>query len=144
MFASASKLVFFFSLIVLAACQSKQKATETIASTSINTSKKPAVAVAVIAKKAQTCWFKSGDKAFTGFRLANEVNSFAGKPRFLLVPRKNPGGLPVLVVQAEEKGKTASGKFTNIQTFGPLLQTAQGRRILIDVNRWTKGETTCT
>jgi len=110
----------------------------------MNTKQKPAAAVASLAKIAQKCWFKSGDKAFKPYRMANEVSSFAGQPRFLLVPRKNPGGLPLLVVQAEKKGTTASGTFTNINAFGPLLKGDNGQRILSDVNRWNRGETACT
>ena len=130
------------SLIVLTACQ--MKPAEPKLSTSMRTSTKPELAVAKIAKIAQKCWFKSGDKAFKQYRLANEVSSFVGQPRFLLVPQKNPGGLPLLVVQAVQKGKTASGKFTNINAFGPLLQSAHGKRILGDVNRWNKGDTKCS
>lgn len=136
----AGKLPVLVFLVIVSACQSKAPEV----TTAMNSTQKPTQAVASIAKQAQKCWFKTGDKAFKDLRLANEVVSHAGKPRFLLVPRKNPAGLPLLVVQAEEKGDTASGTFTNINTFGPLLQTADGIRILGDVNRWSKGETACT
>ena len=133
----------FFALattIALAACQAKSPPV----SNSLNTKQKPEIAVANLAKIAQRCWFKSGDKAFKPYRMANEVSSFAGQPRFLLVPRKNPGGLPLLVVQAELKGSTASGQFTNINAFGPLIQGSNGQRILSDVSRWNRGDTKCT
>jgi len=136
----AGKFIILASLLILAACQTKKPPL----TTSMNTSQKPEVAVARIAKVAQKCWFKSGDKAFKTYRIANEVNSFAGQPRFLVVPRKNPGGLPLLVVQAQQKGTVASGKFTNINAFGPLLKSESGQRILSDVNRWSKGNTACT
>ncbi len=136
----ANRLLIIAGTLLLGACQSNQGPV----STSMNTKQKPETAVASIAKVAQKCWFKSGDKAFKAYRMANEVSSFSGQPRFLLVPRKNPGGLPLLVVQAEQKGDTASGRFTNINAFGPLLQTKQGNRILADVNRWSRGNTQCT
>ena len=136
-----TKLLIIAGVLILAACQSK---TSPPVSTSMKTTNKPETAVASIAKIAQKCWFQSGDKAFKPYRMANEVSSFAGQPRILLVPRKNPGGLPVLVVQAEQKGSTASGKFTNINAFGPLLQTKAGQRALGDVNRWSRGDTQCT
>lgn len=136
---NAVKIIALASIISLAGCQAKTPPVET----SMNTTQKPEVAVANIAKIAQKCWFKSGDKAFTSYRMANEVSSFAGQPRFLLVPRKNPGGLPLLVVQAEQKGSATSGTFTNINAFGPLLQSSNGERILSDVSRWNKGETAC-
>lgn len=136
----AGKFLILASILCLAACQAKTPPL----TTSMNTNQKPEAAVASIAKVAQKCWFKSGDQAFKSYRMANEVSSFAGQPRFLLVPRKNPGGLPLLVVQAEQKGTTSSGKFTNINAFGPLLEGASGQRILSDVNRWSRGETKCT
>ncbi|MEL7430019.1 MAG: hypothetical protein AAFN43_08455 [Pseudomonadota bacterium] len=110
---------------------------------SLNSDQKPAEAVAAIARVAQECWFKSGDSGFTGLRMSNEVNSYAGRPRILLVKRSDPDGLPLLVVQAETRGDAASGSYTNIQTFGPLLQTANGKRITDDVSRWSKGNTGC-
>ena len=76
-------------------------------------------------------------------RMSNEVNSYAGRPRFLLVKRSDPNGLPLLVVQAEKKGSSTSGTYTNIQTFGPLLQTTNGKRITDDVSHWSKGNTDC-
>ena len=136
----AGNFLALASIIALAACQAKTPPV----SNSLNTKQKPEAAVANLAKIAQRCWFKSGDKVFKPYRMANEVSSFAGQPRFLLVPRKNPGGLPLLVVQAEQKGTTANGKFTNINAFGPLIQGSNGQRILNDVNRWSRGETACT
>lgn len=136
----AGRIFTLACVIGLVACQAKTPPV----TTSIKTKQKPEVAVASIAKIAQKCWFKSDDKAFKPYRIANEVSSFAGQPRFLLVPRKNPGGLPLLVVQAKQKGSTASGKFTDISAFGPLLKGKDGQRILSDVNRWSRGQTACT
>ncbi len=128
-------------LLILAACQSDSGSPS--ANLSINSGQKPTQAVASIARTAQKCWFKSGDETFSGMRMSNEVNSFSGRPRFLLVKRSDPNGLPLLVVQAEKKGDGASGTFTNIQTFGPLLQTSDGKRITDDVSHWSKGNTDC-
>ena len=96
-----------------------------------------------IAKAAQTCWFKSGDRAFGGYRLANEVNSPAGRPRILLVPKSDPSALPLLVVQAETRGSTATGNYTDIQAYGPILATGNGKRITDDVKRWADGDDAC-
>lgn len=139
MYKFAGKIGVLAVVVLVASCQGNPPSV----STSINTKQKPETAVANLAKTAQKCWFKSGDKAFKAYRMANEVTSHAGQPRFLLVPRKNPGGLPLLVVQAVKKGDTASGEYTNINTFGPLLEGAEGTRILGDVNRWSKGDTKC-
>jgi len=127
-------------MVILASCNGKG----TEVSTSMNTKQKPESAVADIAKVVQKCWFQSGDKAFKAYRMANEVSSHSGQPRILLVPRKNPGGLPLLVVQAENRGTTSTGRFTNINAFGPLLNTPERDRILGDVNRWSRGDTKCT
>ncbi|MEO0327727.1 MAG: hypothetical protein AAF217_03925 [Pseudomonadota bacterium] len=131
--------IFGFLLLALAACQSGEPSQ----GLSLNTKQSPPQAVAGIARIAQTCWFKSKDTVFRDLRMSNEVNSFAGRPRFLLVKRSDPNGLPQLVVQAEEKGDTSSGKYTNIQTYGPLLQTQDGKRITDDVLRWSQGNTAC-
>ena len=133
------KLIIAMSLLGLAACQTGSPS----ASLSIKTKETPVNAITSIARTAQKCWFKSGDKAFNGMRMSNEVNSYAGRPRILLVKRSDPNGLPLLVVQAETKGDTTSGTFTNIQTFGPLLQTNNGKRITDDVSRWSKKNTNC-
>ena len=54
-----------------------------------------------IAIAAHACWFVSKDPAFKPYHMANELNSFSGRPRFLLVPAKHPEGKPLLVVQAK-------------------------------------------
>lgn len=125
---------------MLSACQSTEEASGNI---SINTNQDARSAVVHMAKAAQTCWFKSKDPAFKSFTLAAEVNSHAGRPRFLIVPKSNPRDLPLLVVQAEAKGTSSSGKFTNIQSFGPLLQGKEATRINADIRRWSKGQGGC-
>ena len=42
-----------------------------------------------VAIAAHNCWFASKDPAFKPYHMANELNSFSGRPRFLLVPAKN-------------------------------------------------------
>ena len=133
------KLTFALPLLIIAACQTGSPS----GNLSINTKDAPVTAITALAQVAHKCWFKSGDPAFNGLRMSSEVNSFAGRPRFLLVKRSDPNGLPLLVVQAESKGNTASGTFTNVQTFGPLLQTNNGKRITDDVSRWSKNNTDC-
>ena len=134
-----SVLAIAGAVLLAAACQSGSPSK----SLSINTSKKPVDALVEIAKVAQTCWFKSGDRRFSGLRMSDEANSHSGRPRFLLVKKSDPNGLPMLVVQAEQRGDSASGTYTNMQTFGPLLQTSSGKRITDDVNRWSKGNKQC-
>lgn len=89
-----------------------------------------------VAIAAHRCWFASGDPAFRGYSFANELNSFSGRPRFLLVPKGNFGGKPLLVVQAE-------GSAGAVTTFGPLLEQTEGTRITGDVRRWADGDSAC-
>ena len=90
-----------------------------------------------VAIAAHRCWFASRDPAFRDYSFANELNSFTGRPRFLLVPRGNFGGRPLLVVQAE-------GSAGSVTAFGPLVDDAQtGSRVTSDVRRWSRGEQAC-
>lgn len=89
-----------------------------------------------VATAAYRCWFEAGDPAFAQFSFANELNSFSGQPRFLVVPENDYGGRPLLVVQAAG----ASGQVT---AFGPLLQGDEGGRISADIRRWAQGDTDC-
>ncbi len=127
-------------LLVVSACQTGAPSE----ALNYRSNQAPVTLIVAVAKTAQKCWFKSGDTAFKSFRLANEVNSHSGRPRILLVPKSNPGGLPSLVIQAEKKGTSTSGTFTSMQTFGPLLATPNGKRITDDVKRWSSGNKNCT
>ena len=104
----------------------------------------PKATMVNVARQVQTCWFASGggggrvDPALKGFTMAPEVNSHTGKPRILIVPKDNPGGLPKLVAQAE----TSQGR-TNFTTFGPLLATPDGPRLDASLRAWARGSTTC-
>jgi hypothetical protein len=90
-----------------------------------------------IALGANGCWFKSGDAAFKTYRLAPELNSFSGKPRILVVPRRSPESRPLLVVQAE-------GNPARLSAFGPLMDEPVSSRIAGDVKRWAAGGTGCS
>jgi hypothetical protein len=90
-----------------------------------------------VATAAHRCWFASKDPAFKPYRMANELNSFSGQPRFLLVPASNYGGKPLLVVQAK-------GNSSRVEVFGPLLAETLGARIGADVNRWMTGDSACS
>jgi hypothetical protein len=83
-------------LVTLAACQSGPKTPS--ASSGKSASLRTMEQVAIAAHK---CWFASNDADFRDYRMANELNSFSGTPRFLLVPAKDYGGKPLLVVQAQ-------------------------------------------
>ena len=119
------------ALVLLAACQSGggNGASSSGKSAALRNMEQVAIA-------AHRCWFASGDKAFRDYSFANELNSFSGRPRFLVVPKSNFGGRPLLVVQAEG----AAGQVT---AFGPLMDQSEGSRISADIKRWTGGDSSC-
>lgn len=113
----------------LSSCQTQQTAAPVVNNNALSKMEH-------IMKSANACWFKSGDAAFKSYQLAPELNSFTGRPRILIVERKNPGGRPLLVVQAE-------GTPARTDAFGPLMSGAEGARISKDVTRWSGGESGC-
>ena len=137
---TSATLLAFLIILPLSSCQQTGGPAEAL---SLKTKAGASQTITKMAKIAQTCWFKSKDKAFAKYKLAAEVNSYAGRPRFLLVPKHNPGGLPLLVVQAESKGTQSSGKYSAVDIFGPILSTSSGKRIASDIERWSSGNTSC-
>ena len=118
-------------LLALAACQSKTPAP---VASGKSAALKTMETVAIAAHK---CWFAAKDPAFRAYRMANELNSFSGTPRFLLVPVKDYGGKPLLVVQAE-------GPAPRLDVFGPLMGEPLGARIGADISRWRSGDASCS
>ncbi|TKT76984.1 hypothetical protein XW59_015730 [Aquamicrobium sp. LC103] len=123
---------FLLAGIALAGCQSRR------GSEGVSTSGKSAALATMeqVAISAQKCWFASKDPAFAPYRMANELNSFSGRPRILLVPARSPESRPLLVVQAE-------GTPARVDVFGPMMDQAGGSRIAADVRRWAAGSGEC-
>ena len=119
--------------VLAAGCQSETKSLGPVSAPGKSASLRAMEQVAIAAHR---CWFASKDDAFKPYRMANELNSFSGTPRFLLVPARNYGGLPLLVVQA-------SGGSSRVETFGPLMQEPLGARIRADLSRWSGGDSSC-
>lgn len=117
------------SIAFVAGCQSNRPASAPASTAALPTMER-------VALGANGCWFKSGDPAFKPYRLAPELNSFSGRPRILIVPRKSPEARPLAVVQAE-------GHPARLQAFGPLLSEPVGTRITTDVRRWAAGDEGC-
>lgn len=120
------------SLLFLAACQSDKRPANPGGSGK-SASLRVMEQVAIAAHK---CWIASKDPAFKSYSMANELNNFGGTPRFLLVPKNNYGGKPLLVVQAR-------GHSSEVEVFGPLMSEAVGLRIGADIGRWKSGEGGC-
>lgn len=114
---------------MLAACQSAPSAPAGGKSAALR-------AMEVVATAAHRCWIASGDAAFRDTGFANELNSFSGQPRFLLVPKGNFGGRPLLVVQAR-------GPAGKVEAFGPMMEGPHGARIGADIARWAAGAPGC-
>ena len=66
-----------------------------------------------------------------------QATRLSSQPRFLLVPAKNFGGLPALVVQAR-------GNSSQVEVFGPLLSEPLGTRVSSDIERWRTGGSSCS
>lgn len=121
------------ALVTLSACQSERKPVVPAPSGKSASLR----AMELVAISAHKCWIASKDPAFRPYRMANELNSFTGNPRFLLVPAGNYGGLPALVVQAR-------GTSSQVEIFGPLLNQSLGHRVQADVARWQSGDASCS
>jgi hypothetical protein len=134
---TATSMTFRFAVLVaatfaLASCQSGSKAP------SQPTGKSAALrSMEQVATAAHKCWFASKDPAFRSYQMANELNNFGGTPRFLLVPARNYGAKPLLVVQA-------TGNSSRVDVFGPLMGDALGSRISADIARWQSGNPACS
>lgn len=120
------------SLLALSACQSDKKPTNSGGSGK-SASLRVMEQVAIAAHK---CWIASKDPAFSKYSMANELNNFGGTPRFLLVPKNNYGGKPLLVVQAR-------GHSSEVEVFGPMMSEPVASRISSDVGRWKSGDGGC-
>ncbi|WP_027166396.1 hypothetical protein [Mesorhizobium sp. WSM3224] len=117
--------------LALASCQSTPKATPVPSGKSASL-----LAMEQVAISAHKCWIASKDPAFKAYQMANELNSYSGTPRFLLVPTKHYGGKPLLVVQAQ-------GNSSRVDAFGPLMNEPLGARISADITRWQAGNPSC-
>ncbi|NKN36528.1 hypothetical protein HFC70_09180 [Agrobacterium sp. a22-2] len=115
-------------LLALTSCQSKEPAPAS-GQSALDVMEKVAVG-------ANRCWIKSGDAAFKAYEMAPELNSFSGKPRFLLVRRGSRDIRPVLVVQAE-------GRPAKLSAFGPMMGEPVAGRIATDVKRWAASDKGC-
>lgn len=121
------------ALGALAACQAGTKGSGNTGGSGKSAALRTMEQVAIAAHK---CWFASKDPAFRPYGFANELNSFSGRPRFLLVPARRHEARPLLVVQAE-------GSPARLEAFGPLMQEPLSARISADLNRWSSGDQSC-
>jgi hypothetical protein len=80
------------------------------------------------------CWFGPGETAFAGYFYSPEPNAVV--PRVLIVHKDQPAERPVLVVEATGAASVSS--------YGPLLQSPNQARVSADLNRWSKGNTSCS
>ena len=127
-------LALFALATLLVACQAK---TPAASNASEGQGKSAALrAMEQVAIAAHRCWFASKDPDFAPYRMANELNSFSGQPRFLLVPARNYEGRPLLVVQAR-------GNSSQVEVFGPIMGEALGGRVASDIERWRSGNNSC-
>ncbi len=89
-----------------------------------------------LAEKVGACWFDGKHKAFESYSYAPEPG--ASSTRILIVPAKEPHGLPALVIEVLK-----AKRGTDVRLFGPLMQTGEAEAIRDDVRRWTGGARDC-
>ena len=99
----------------------------------------PGSTAARIAENVGACWFRGARPAFADLSYAPELNSFANRPRVLIVSKSDPGGLPKLVIEASAAERGAS-----VKLFGPLMAGGEAAAISRDVERWTASAGGCT
>ena len=100
------------------------------------TSKRALPAMEQVALAARECWFRSNDADFRPYRMAPELNSFSGRPRILVVPKPDPNGRPLAVIEAH-------GDPATVDAYGPLMEQPIGERINKDLKRWTGDSSSC-
>lgn len=115
--------------VILPSCQSAATAPKPRGQSALDVMERVAVA-------ANICWLKSGDATFKPYSMAPELDSYSGKPRFLLVRRNSHDIRPLLVVQAE-------GNPARLDAFGPMMSEPVNARIASDVHRWAAGDKRC-
>jgi hypothetical protein len=116
------------SFALLAACQTKAPSSQPPAS------KETQALARAIGETIGRCWFSADETAFAGYIYSPEPN--AVKPRVLIVPKDQPAERPVLVIEATSPA--------SVDTYGPLLDTANSARIRADLDRWAKGGGRCS
>lgn len=127
--------VLLIAAMTLASCQSGKPAGD-VKGPSVRGDKSALSTMERVALGANECWYKRGDPAFKGTKFSPELSSYSGKPRILVVPGKNIGGLPSLVVEA-------TGNPARLSAYGPMMQGPHAGKITEDVNRWAGGTKSC-
>jgi hypothetical protein len=83
----------------------------------------------------EKCWISSRDAAFADYVYSPEPNATNG-PRILIVPRKNPVAVPLLVIEITRTGG-------HVSVYGPMATGADAGRIGEDLKRWIGGGDGC-
>jgi hypothetical protein len=89
-----------------------------------------------LSDKVGACWFDGKHKAFDGYSYAPEPG--LSSTRILIVPKEEPHGLPVLIVEVLK-----AKRGTDVRLFGPLMQTGDAEKIRDDIRKWTGGARDC-
>jgi hypothetical protein len=96
----------------------------------------PATIARHLAEKVGACWFDGKHRAFADYSYAPEPG--ASSTRILIVPKEEPHGLPLLVVEVLK-----AKRGTDVRLFGPLMQSGEADAIRRDISRWTGGARDC-
>jgi hypothetical protein len=122
--------------LIVAGCQSDSKTAPDFAE--FRTDEAPVAVAARISESMAECWFGGARPAFAAYSYAPELTSYSNRPRVLVVPKSDPGGLPKLVIEASN-----SGAGTSVKLFGPLMAGSEAQAISRDVGLWVGGKAGC-
>jgi hypothetical protein len=122
-------------VLVSAGCQTKPPARDY---TEFRSGRDPLSVASQISRNIRACWLDGRRAAFADLTSAAELTSYANRPRVLIVPRRDPHGLPKLVIEVSAADRGAS-----IKLFGPLMASAEAAAIRVDVSRWAAGGSGC-
>ena len=129
-------LIPALAILALTACETKPNVD--VKSGAKPKGEAPAALIVRVATSLNACQFKAGQGLGSRYQVSAEPDSYSGRPRLLIVERRNPDGLPKLVVEAQRRGGSNS-----VSTYGPLLQTKSGPALKRAVDAYVAGRTSC-
>lgn len=125
------RLAAFAALLLLGACKTvPQDYVE------FHAGQDQATVAGHLAERIGACWFDGKHKAFADYSYAPEPNMTS--TRILIVPKAEPHGLPVLIVEVLK-----AKRGTDVRLFGPLMQGGDADVLRGNIRAWTGGSRDC-
>jgi hypothetical protein len=122
------------ALLAIAGCKTSEPTDYML----LHANQDPVTIASRIAGHVGNCWFDGSREAFAEYSYAPELTSYSDRPRVLIVPKADPNGLPLLVIEVLK-----ADRGSDVKLFGPLMGTAESNVIYNDVSRWAGGAREC-